>query len=190
VSTNPTTGAPDEHAGLEPDERLDAGDFTEDPRLDSEALCLCGVLWSTPTAARRVAEVLRASDFTRPAHGALFTLVATQLQQQRPHDPASIAAVITGQGAGAHHGGLLTRALADATAAGATPESAGHHAHNVLRAAYRRSFHTAAVALAQAAEQLPTDALFDHLVDVGRAQRTATERLQQATIVLDSSGTP
>jgi replicative DNA helicase len=191
VSTDPTSGDHhDDDGGLEPDERLDAGDLTEDPRLDSEALCLCGVLWSTPTAAARVVGVLQATDFTRPAHSALFTLIADQLQRGRPHDPASIAAVITGQGAGAHQGGLLTRALADATAAGATPEATGHHAVNVLADAYRRSFHTAALALTQAAEQLPTDALFDHLVTVGRAQRTATERLQHAATVLDSSRTP
>ncbi|UZJ26895.1 DNA helicase (plasmid) [Rhodococcus antarcticus] len=193
MSTDPsTTGGPDEgeHAGLEVDERLDAGDLIEDPRLDSEALCLCGVLWSTAAAAGPVVELLAAGDFTRPAHGALFTLIAEQLRRGRPQDPASIAAVITGQGTGAHQGSLLTRALADATAAGATPESAGHHAVNVLSAAYRRSFHTAAAALAQAAGQLPTDALFDHLVAIGRTQRTATERLQHAATALDSSRTP
>lgn len=190
MSTDPTTGADDGDSGLEPDERLFAEDLTEDPRLDSEALCLCGLLWSTSAAAGRVVDLLSAGDFTRPTHGELFTLVADQLRQGRPHDPASIAAVITQQGTGAHRGGLLTTALADATAAGAIPESAGHHAVNILTAGYRRSFHTAAVSMSQAAEQLLTDELFDHLVDISRAQRTATERLRQATAALDASRTP
>jgi hypothetical protein len=60
----------DDDRGREPDERLDAGDLTEDPRLDSEALCLCGVLWSTATTAGPVVEVLAAGDFTRPAPAA------------------------------------------------------------------------------------------------------------------------
>ena len=193
MSLDPTTTGIGDHdggGGLEPDDRLQANDLTEDPRLDSEALCLCGVLWSTPTAATLVVELLQADNFTRPTYGELFTLIAGELRRGRPHDPASIAAVITTRGSGAWQGGLLTRALAAVTTAGAVPESAGHHAVNVLTAGYRRSFHTAATALAQAAEQLPTGELFEHLVDIGRTQRTATQRLAHATLVLDGSRTP
>ena len=174
--------------GAELDERLHVEDLTEDPRLDSEALCLCGLMWSTPAAAARVVDLLQADDFTRPAHAALFEILATELQHGRPADPASVAAVLTHQGA-RHHGGLVARALAAATTAGAAPEATGHHAVNVVTTAYRRSFHTAAAGLAQAAEQLPTDELFDHLVDTGRHQRTATERLQHLRITLDTSRT-
>ena len=49
------------------------------------------------------------------------------------------------------------------------PRGAGVGAHGVP--------HTAAAGLTQAAEQLRTDELFDHLVNIGRVQRTATERL-------------
>jgi replicative DNA helicase len=178
----------DQRPDGEPDERLDAADLTEDPRLDSEALCLCAVLWSPPATARTVVELLVAEDFTRPAHRDLLGLIATELRHGRPHDPASIAAVLTRQGTG-HHSGLVAKALADATAAGATPESAGHHAVHVVSAAYRRGFHTAAAALAQAAAQLPEHELFPHLVQVGRAQRAATERLQHVTTALDTSHT-
>ena len=44
--------------------------------------------------------------------------------------------------------------------------------------------------MAQAAEQLPTGKLFEHLVDIERAQLTATERLATHTLALDTSGTP
>jgi replicative DNA helicase len=177
-----------EEPAAEYDDRLDADDLTEDPRLDSEALCLCAVLWSTPATARTVLEHLVVEDFTRPAHRDLLELINDQLRHGRPHDPASIAAVLTRQGSG-HHGPLVARALADATAAGAAPESAGHHAVHVVSAAYRRSFHTAAAGLAQAAAQLPEHELFLHLVQVGRAQRAATERLQHVTTALDTSHT-
>jgi len=39
-------------------------------------------------------------------------------------------------------------------------------------------------ALAQAAEQLPQDQLFDHLVSIGREQRTATEHLHRIQTAL------
>ena len=175
-------------AGLELDERLHAEDLTEDPRLDSEALLLCGLLWSTATAVRRVVDLLQATDFARPAHATLFELVGVEIGASRPHDPASIAAVLTHQGA-RDHGGLVARALSGATTAGAAPESTGHHAVTVVTTAYRRSFHTAATALTQAAEQLPTDELFDHLLDVGRTQRAATQRLPHLRATLDTSRT-
>ena len=177
-----------EDPGLELDERLHAEDLLEDPRLDSEALLPCGLLWSTPGEARRVVDLLQAGDFARPAHATLFELVAVEIGEGRPHDPASIAAALTHQGA-RDHGGLVARALAGATTAGVAPESTGHHAVTVVTTAYRRSFHTAATALAQAAEQLPTEELFDHLVDVGRAQRTATQRLAHLRSTLDTSRT-
>jgi replicative DNA helicase len=185
MSTTGESPEPTDQLG-EADERLHAGDFTEDPRLDSEALCLCAVLWSTPAAAGQVVGVLDATDFVRAEHAALFGVIADEVTHRRPHDPASIAAVITHRGSGSHHAALLTGALAAATTAGATPESARHHAINVATAAYRRSFHTAAAAMTQAAEQLPTADLFDHLVDVGRAQRTATERLARLRTTLDN----
>ncbi len=48
----------------------------------------------------------------------------------------------------------------------------------VLAQAYRRSFVDAAQSLAQAAQHLPEDQLFEHLLTIGRQQRTATERLR------------
>lgn len=183
-------GAVPEGPVLEVDDRLHAGDLIEDPRLDSEALCLCGLLWSTAAGTRQVVDLLRAGDFIRPMHAALFELLADQLDQGRPHDPASIAAVITHQGTRAHHAGLLGKALADVIGAGATPESVAHHAITVATAGYRRSFHAAATAMTQAAEQLPTAELFAHLLDIGRTQRTATERLHHLHTTLDTSRTP
>lgn len=165
---------------------LEVGDLVEDPRTDVEALCLCALLWAPAPAAAAVTKLLSAADFHDPTHGDLFTVLAVQIHAGRPHDPASIAAALTdtGQAAG-HHGTQLTRGLALATTAGAAPEAAGHYALAVATAAYRRGFHAAATSLTQAAQQLPTDDLFDHLLTVGRARRTATTRLQHLRDVLD-----
>ena len=54
----------------------------------------------------------------------------------------------------------------------------------VLSAGYRRSFHVAARSMAAAAEQLPQDLLFEHLLSIGKAQRAATERLHHASTSL------
>jgi len=60
----------------------------------------------------------------------------------------------------------------------------GHYAVAVLSADYRRSFHRAARSMAAAAEQLPQDQLFEHLLSIGKAQRAATERLHHASTSL------
>lgn len=157
----------------------------EDPRTDVEALCLCALLWARTSTTTTVTELLEPRDFRNPTHGDLLALLADQVRTGRPHDPASIAATLTDTGrAAGHHGTQLTRALVRVTAAGATPEAAGHYALAVATAAYRRGFHAAATALTQGAQQLPTHDLFDHLLTIGRERRTATTRLQQLRDVL------
>jgi len=136
-------------------------------------------------AARTITTALTADDFHRPVYGELFVTIAGQVAAGAPHDPASIAAALTQAGKTAgHRGTQLARALTQAVMAGSPPEAAGHYAITVASAAYRRSFHTAAAALTQAAEQLPQDQLFAHLVSIGRDQRAATERLQTMTDTL------
>ncbi len=159
-------------------EPIEVGDLLDDPRTDVESLCLCALLWSATDIAGRVSDLLRSTDFERGVYGELFEVITAQVRSGAPHDPASIAAALTQSGrTGGHRGAQLTRALSSVTIAGAVPETVGHYAVAVLSAAYRRSFHLAAMALAQAAEQLPQDQLFDHLLSIGRAQRAATERL-------------
>ncbi len=169
-----TTEHTSDHRGV-----VDLDTPREDPCTDVEALCLCALMWATAAAAAPVTDLLTAQDFHDPTHAVLFALLADQVHAGRPHDPATIAAALTDTGqAGGHRGAQLTRALARATAAGAAPEAAGHYALAVTTAAYRRGFRTAAAALTQGAEQLPTNDLFDQLLTIGRERRTATTRLQ------------
>ncbi len=163
------------------DDSIQVGDLLDDPRTDAEALCLCSLLWSPAPTARAITTTLSSGDFHRPVYGELFQAIAEQVAAGVPHDPASIAAVLTQAGKTAGHRGTQ---LARATMAGSPPEAVGHYALAVASAAYRRGFHTAAAALAQAAEQLPQDQLFDHLVSIGREKRTATEHLHRIQNVL------
>jgi replicative DNA helicase len=168
------------------DEPIDADDLLEDPRADAEALCLCALLWAPAAAARQVVVVLTAADFQRSIYGELFETIAAHVRAGTLHDPASIAAHLTQTGrAAGHHGTRLSRALSDATTAGAGPEAAGHYARAVVAAAYRRGFYAAGAAITQAAAELPQDQLFDHLVSIGRERRTATERLDRTIAALN-----
>jgi len=164
---------------------IEVGDLLDDPRTDVEALCLCALLWSPADTASDVSDLLRGTDFERGVYGELFEVITAQVRSGAPHDPASIAAALTQSGrTGGHRGAQLTRALSSVTIAGSVPETVGHYAVAVLSAGYRRGFHLAAMALAEAAEQLPQDQLFEHLLSIGRAQRAATERLCHGTTLL------
>ena len=68
---------------------------------------------------------------------------------------------------------------------GQQPRNGRHYAVTVVAAAYRRGFHAAGAAITQAAEELPQAELFEHLVSIGRGQRTATERLRDVMAVLE-----
>lgn len=151
---------------------------------------MCAVLWSRPEDVSPVVDALSRADFDRAVYGELFDIIATEVRDGRLHDPASIAGVLTQTGRIAgHHGHQLGRALSEVTMAGGAPEAAGHYAITVVAAAYRRGFHTAAASLTEAAEQLPQDQLFEHLVSIGRAQRAATERLRTITTALSADET-
>jgi replicative DNA helicase len=164
---------------------IEAGDLLDDPRTDAEALCLCSLLWASSGVATTITDALAAADFERPVYGELFTVIVTQVQAGKPHDPASIAAALTQAGkTGTHRGTQLARALSDTTMAGSPPEAAGHYAITVAAAAYRRGFHAAAASMTQAAAELAQDMLMGHLVSIGRGQRAATVRLDRITTAL------
>jgi len=65
------------------------------PRTDSEALCLCALLWAALEPARQVVAVLSAEDFNRPIYDDLFETIAAHVRASTPHDPAIIAAHLT-----------------------------------------------------------------------------------------------
>jgi hypothetical protein len=162
-------------------------DLAVDPRTDAEALTLCALLWAPQATAATITTALVETDFYDQRYGALFALIGAHVAAGTPHDPASIAATITANGAGPdHHGTRLLRALTDVTIAGVAPETAPHYALAVARAAYRRGYTHAATAMAQGAAELPEAYLFDHLLTIGRERRAATTRLAQLRTALGS----
>ncbi|KAF0957383.1 DnaB-like helicase N-terminal domain-containing protein [Rhodococcus sp. T7] len=170
----PVTGATDDT----PEDPIEASDLGLDAHADVEVLCLCALLWAPADAAARTVAALAVTDFERPIHRELFTVIARLVNSGVPHDATMVAAELerTGNLAG-HHGAERSRYLANITTRGADHIALDHYTRTVVSQAYRRSFRAAARSLAQAADQLPEDQLYEHMCVLGRRQRAATERL-------------
>lgn len=159
-------------------EPIGPDDFAVDPMEDLEEQCVCALLWAHPADATTVVKHLRGEDFHLPLYRELFDVVATLVTEGAPHTAAMVAARLEQDGRlGGHTGDRLRRALVAATTAGADGASVGYYARAVASAAYRRSFRDVGLAIAEAAEILPENDLFAHMVDLGRRQRAATVRL-------------
>ncbi|MBY6412882.1 hypothetical protein HQ346_14445 [Rhodococcus sp. BP-252] len=153
-------------------------DLTDHVETAPEALVICALMWSRDTVeAERIANALQAEDFADPVYRELYSIVQKLIAKNVPHDPASVLAVLIRSGAAGHRGALLRRALTDVTTAGACGASATVYAGTVLSESYRRSFYEAGVKIQQLAEEAPEEFLFDQLVDIGRRQRSAMNRL-------------
>ncbi|WP_072691442.1 DnaB-like helicase N-terminal domain-containing protein [Rhodococcus marinonascens] len=165
----------DAHLG----DNIQAADLGIDAHTDVEALCLCALLWAPTAAARTAVAVLETADFQQPIHQELYAATAALIGSGAPHDPTMVAAALeqAGKLAG-HHGRQRSRHLTTVTTRGADHIALDYYVRAVLAQAYRRSFVDAAQSLAQAAQHLPEDQLFEHLLTIGRQQRTATERLR------------
>lgn len=166
----------------------DAPELTEedvvdyDPRVSVEAQLLCSLLWvgTGSPESRRVVDTLTATDFYRPVHAELFTVIADLVVAGRPHDSAAVFTTLQKEGrVGGHLGKQLTKALADITTVGVPAGAIEHYLDAVLTQAYRRGFRAAAQSLTEAAETLPEDQLFEHLLTIGRERRAATNRLRR-----------
>jgi len=68
--------------------------------------CACARCCGPAATWPRGSSSLTAGDFLSPARGERFTLVGAQVRAGCPHDPASIASVITTAGGG-HHATVL-----------------------------------------------------------------------------------
>lgn len=153
-----------------------------DPALDPEALLLCALMWSyrgelTSTEVARITTTLTADDFDDPAHRRLFTVIAQLVADGTPHDGASVTGALIRSGAEGDKDGPLRKRLLGIVTAGADGLTATHYADLVISQAYRRSFHTAGTAITAAAQELPEEDLFEHMLEYGRRQRAALNRL-------------
>ena len=145
--------------------------------LDVEAQLLCSLLWAPAESAKRAVTALTSADFYRPVNAALFTAIEELVTSGKPHNSAHVFTTLQQEGrTSGHLGKQLTKALTDITT-GVPSADLEHNIAAVLTQAYRRGFREAARSLAQAAEELPEDQLFEHLLSIGRERRAASQRL-------------
>jgi hypothetical protein len=111
-------------------------------------------------------------------NAALFTAISELVEAGKPHNSAHVFTTLQQEGrTSGHLGKQLTKALTDITTIGIPSAELEHNIAAVLTQAYRRGFREAARSLAQAAEELPEDQLFEHLLSIGRERRAASQRL-------------
>jgi replicative DNA helicase len=167
-----------EHDPLDEPTRMQPDEVADDPHSDPAVQLLGALLWADPPTAQRAGELLGREAFYRPRAGELFALITDHARRGEDHRAPSVLAALTAQGrAHGHAGREITRLLTAATTSGADPLHAPQLAYIVAGEAYRRSYHDAAAAIAQAASELPERDLFDHLVAIGRTQRERAQAM-------------
>lgn len=149
-------------------------------RLDPEALMLCSLMWVDEAPAGDIATVLDyldPSDFRRPVHGQIFTLMRAQKEEGGLITPAALAGKIASN---ATHlpANVYNPLLIALSGLGALPSQAVHYADQVLAESYRRNFASMATYLTQVAREAPETDLFALLVEQGTTQRAAWKRRQ------------
>ena len=152
------------------------------PATDPEALLLSALMWSNhpagPTAeTRRVVATVTVADFDTAAYARLYEVIAALVVAGEQHDPASVTHALARAGSSGHTGDSLRHRLTGVATAGGHAAAAAHYADMVLSQAYRRSYRTIGDVIAQAADELPEEQLFDHMVEHGRNQRALWNRL-------------
>ncbi|MCZ4277428.1 DnaB-like helicase N-terminal domain-containing protein [Rhodococcoides yunnanense] len=189
---NALRAVPDDNGGSAETARADLAPVETDyidgtydnPATDAEALLLCALMWSykgqrTSPEIARITTTLTTRDFLTSSYGTIFGHLADLVRDGAPHDVAGVTNALIQGGAGTDGSGNLRMRLMNAATAGADELSATHYADMVLSQAYRRSFRLVGAAITEAAERLPEEDLFAHMVEHGRRQRAAYERLNQ-----------
>ncbi|MDJ0363134.1 DnaB-like helicase N-terminal domain-containing protein [Rhodococcus sp. H29-C3] len=163
-------------------DRVDGAEITYDLGTDPEALLLCTLMWSYHPAGdvsetARITAALTAADFDDAAHGRLYAIVAELVAAAEPFDVAAVTNTLVRSGAAGQKDAPLRRRLVNITTLGTHPLTATNNAAIVLSQSYRRSFRIAGHSIVQAAEELPEDDLFEQMLECGRRQRRAHNRL-------------
>ncbi|MCT1464715.1 DnaB-like helicase N-terminal domain-containing protein [Corynebacterium sanguinis] len=151
-------------------------DFNADP----EVYVLNELLW-TPNehAAAFVLDTLREDDFFNPMCGQLFVAIKDNHARGGGRDAVSVNELVLSEPSvlGVANTLEVSRLLVNVSVLDMPRFDLRGSAYSVLHDAYRRGFEAMAGSLALAAAEAPTDDLFDILVDHGKQQRAAAERL-------------
>lgn len=147
--------------------------------LDIEAQMLCSLLWTPAGRIASVMQDLKPEDFYQPVHAALFEVIAGLIAAGEPHTGSYVLMTLQREGrTSGHIGKQMVTTLTQLMTIGVPSGALEHYAAAVLTQAYRRGFRTAAKSLAEAAESLPEDQLYEHMCAIGRERRAASQRLQ------------
>ncbi|MCX7491944.1 hypothetical protein OS127_05305 [Corynebacterium sp. P6129] len=171
-------GKADDHAP--DDDRVDDLLYAIDDDLDPEAQLLCALLWgdgADDPAVRYVCGELSSADFNDPVYGHIFDLIAEQVTAGRPCDPTSINSRIVARGRGSVPADALRRVLLALSGLNALPVRTVYYADQLLGTWYRRQYVRMAETIRAIGLRADETELFPRLVEHGRRQRRAAERL-------------
>lgn len=169
-------------ASVDDDGAVDDWSAAHRPDTDPEALLLSALMWSNhpggpTTETRRIVGTVTTTDFDSATYARLYEVIAALVAAGEQHDPASVTHALARAGSSGPTGDSLRHRLTGVATAGGHAAAAAHYADMVLSQAYRRSYRTVGVAIAQASDELPEEYLFDHMVEHGRTQRALWNRL-------------
>lgn len=155
---------------------IDHNDDTDNLAMNAEATLLCALMFSVPgdDEPALASAHLRADDFADPRRGELFTVIARLIKAGEGHDPVRVQSHLANNG---NANPRVTELLATIALLETPPVGIQARALDVLNAAYRRDFRAAAQRQAQAADEEPTDQLFDIILAAGTQMRTYTRRI-------------
>lgn len=146
---------------------------------DPEVMLLCALLWNRSNDdIATVLEVLTCEDFRDRTNRSVWTLISQAHTAGRPHDPGSVLSDAMRQGDGLEvPQSALRKGLEAITTVGADPVFIRSYAEQVITVSYRRQFISMTERLSLYAERGSESDLFSQMVEEGKAQRTAKNRL-------------
>ncbi|WP_115686488.1 DnaB-like helicase N-terminal domain-containing protein [Corynebacterium senegalense] len=159
--------------------------------FDPEVQVLNELLWSAnESAASFVLETLREDDFYNPLYGQMFTAIKDSHSRGLGRDAVSVNTHLLANydALGIAHPENVSHLLVNIAVLDTPQHSLRDSAYKVLHDSYRRGFDAVADALKFAAQEAPTNELFNILVDHGKQQRASTERLANFLTAYDAAG--
>ncbi|WP_342319213.1 DnaB-like helicase N-terminal domain-containing protein [Corynebacterium mayonis] len=161
-------------------------DFNSDP----EVQVLNELLWSpNEPAVAFVLDTLREKDFYNPLYGQVFTAIKDNHTRGHGRDAVSVNTHLLNNHdeLGIGNPQVVSHLLVNIAVLETPHHNLRDNAHAVLVNSYRRGFDAVADSLKFASQEAPTEQLFGILVDHGKQQRAATERLAGFAATYDAA---
>lgn len=156
---------------------------------DPEVMLLCALLWNRATEdIDTVLDVLHREDFQHLTNRVLWDLIVAAHGASRPHDPGSVLSDAMRLGEDLEVPQSSVRKVLEAiTTVGADPVFMRSYAEQIVTVAYRRQYVEMTQRLTDYAEKANEEALFSMMVEEGKSQRRAKNRLDDVRKALLNS---